>query len=261
MTIDQKKAAKSVLIEVWNVLGAFREDMVLIGGWVPELHYPGDGHVGSLDVDLAISPNATRGNAYDSVRARLVQALYWQKQAPTRFYRNVPGAREAVKVDVVTRQYSAGGKSDTTLVDELAVNGLRGVDLAFECSQTIEISGLMPDGSENVVRVRIVRPEAFILIKAFAMDERKKPKDAYDIAFVLRHYRPSLQDLAQRMRPLLATGLGSEAWSILQSKFKTLDSVGPQWASEVAADEAGFDREQERQAAFQDFRTLAEAVG
>jgi hypothetical protein len=44
MTIDQKKAAKSVLIEVWNVLGAFREDMVLIGGWVPELHYPGHGH-------------------------------------------------------------------------------------------------------------------------------------------------------------------------------------------------------------------------
>jgi predicted nucleotidyltransferase len=243
MTIDQKKAAKSVLIEVWNVLGAFRDEMVLIGGWVPELHYPGRGHVGSLDVDLAISPDAARGNAYDSVRARLVQAFYRLEQAPTRFYRTVPGAGEAVKVDVVTRQYGTGGKSSATLVDELAVNGLRGVDLAFEYSETIEISGPMPDGSQNIVRVRIVRPEAFILIKAFALDERQKPKDAYDIAFVLKYYRPSIQDLARRMKPLLDTGLGSEAWRILQSKFQTLDSVGPQWAAEVAADEAGFDRE------------------
>lgn len=176
MTIDQKKAAKSVLIEVWNVLGAFRDEMVLIGGWVPELHYPARGHVGSLDVDIAIS-------------------------------------------------------------------------------------GTMPDGFQNRVTVRIVRPEAFILIKAFALDERQKPKDAYDIAFVLRHYRPSLQDLARRIKPLLDTGLGAEAWRILQDKFHTLDSVGPRWAAELAADEAGLDRDQEQQAAFQDFRSLADAMG
>lgn len=260
MTIDQKTAARTVLIEVWNVLGSFRDEMVLIGGWVPDLCYPGRGHVGSLDVDIAISPDAARRNPYESVRARLEQAQYRLEHGPTRFYRAVPGASEEVKVDVVTRQYGTGGKSPALLVDELAVNGLRGVDLAFECSDAVEVNGTMPDGSQNTVRIRIVRPEAFILIKAFALDERQKPKDAYDIAFVLRYYRPSLEDLARRMKPLLDTGLGAEAWRIIQSKFQTLDSVGPQWAADVAANEAGLDHDQERQAAFQDFRSLAEAM-
>jgi hypothetical protein len=260
MTIDQKTAARTVLIEVWSVLGSFRDELVLIGGWVPDLRYPGRGHVGSLDIDIAMSPEAAGRNAYESVRARLEQAHYRLEHGPTRFYRAVPGASEAVKVDVVTRQYGTGGRSSAILVDELAVNWLRGVDLAFECSEAIEVSGTMPDGSRNTVRVRIVRPEAFILIKAFALDERQKPKDAYDIAFVLRHYRPSLQDLARRMKPLLATGLGAEAWRIIQAKFQTLDSVGPQWAADVAANEAGLDRDQERQAAFQNFRGLARAM-
>jgi hypothetical protein len=43
-----------VLIEVMNVLGAFRDEIVLVGGWVPDLLYPGRGHMGLLDVDLAV---------------------------------------------------------------------------------------------------------------------------------------------------------------------------------------------------------------
>jgi len=260
MKIEQKAAANAVLIEVWNVLGAFRDEIVLIGGWVPALHFPDRGHVGSLDVDLAISPQAARHNAYASVLARLREAEYRLENDPTRFYRAVPGATEQVKVDVVTSQHGTGTKSVAVLVDELPLNSLRGVDLAFESSDAISYSGRMPDGSLNTVTIRIVRPEAFILIKAFALDERQKPKDAYDIAFVLRHYRPSLEDLAGRMRPLLSTGLGAEAWRIIQAKFRSLDSIGPQWAADVAAEEGGLDRDQERRAAFQDARSLAEAV-
>ncbi len=46
---DPTTAARAVLIEVMNVLGAFGDDIVLVGGWVPELLYPGRGHMGSLD--------------------------------------------------------------------------------------------------------------------------------------------------------------------------------------------------------------------
>ncbi len=39
-TADAVQAAKSVLIELMHLLGEYRDDIVLIGGWVPELLLP-----------------------------------------------------------------------------------------------------------------------------------------------------------------------------------------------------------------------------
>lgn len=248
------------MIEVLNILGAIKDDIVLIGGWVPELFFPGHDHIGSLDVDLAIGEEASAKHAYQSLMTRLRDHNYRFAHEPARFYREVPGAREPVKVDLVGRQYRDGARVSAVLVNELRINGLRGIDLAFECCEEMVLSGPMPDGSWNTVRARIVRPEAFLLIKAFALAERIKHKDAYDIAFTLRHYRPSLDDLAGRVIPLLLRELGAEAWHILLEKFATLESVGPQWAAEVASQEGGSESEQERQAAFQNAQTLFAAV-
>jgi len=258
--MDQALAAKAVLIEVLNILGAYRSEIVIVGGWVPDLHFPGNGDVGSSDVDLAIGPNAAAQNAYDSIMSRMRDGHYEVATDPTRFFRTIPGAQEKIKVDVITREYQGGEKKAAVLINELRVNGLRGVDLAFECCQEIELDGSMPDGSRNKVRARIVRPEAFILMKSFALDERAQPKDAYDIAFTLRHYQPSLAALADRVAPLVKQGLGAEAFKILTGKFSSVDSVGPTWAADVAVEQAGADREQEQRAAFEDARSLFEAV-
>ena len=57
-SFDPITASRAVLIEVMNVLVLFRDEIVLVGGWVPDLLYPDRGHLGSLDVDLAVSRNA-----------------------------------------------------------------------------------------------------------------------------------------------------------------------------------------------------------
>ena len=51
------EAAKSVLIELTHILGEYRDDMVLVGGWILELLIPQsqERHVGSIDVDLALN--------------------------------------------------------------------------------------------------------------------------------------------------------------------------------------------------------------
>ena len=98
----------------------------------------------------------------------------------------------------------------------------------------ITIEGRMPDGSVNQVTGRLVAPEAFILIKAIALDERTKDKDAYDIAFVLNHYQPSLADLARKVHKLSRTGIGKKALQLLGAKFRTFNSVGPVWAGRAA---------------------------
>jgi hypothetical protein len=167
--------------------------------------------------------------------------------------------KEPVKVDLVGGQYVAGEKAQTMQVNELGLNTLRGLDLAFDVCQELEISGTMPDGSQNTVRARLVLPEGYILIKAFALDERKKEKDAYDIHFTLLHYRPNIESLADRVRVLLSNGLAREGYDILKTKFATLNSVGPSWAARVNQ-EQGEDSEQSQRSAFEYAQALFRAV-
>jgi hypothetical protein len=259
MATDQTSASKSVLLEVSNVLGAFRDKLVIVGGWVPELLYPQKGHIGSLDVDLAVSPKALSANAYQTIRKRMQEAGYSVHADPTRFTKSVAGASEPVKVDLISGQYVSGEKSDAIQLNELVISGLRGLDLAFEACEEMELVGAMPDGSLNSVRVRVVKPEAFILIKAFALDERKKEKDAYDIAFILKHYQPNLPSLSEKLGVHLANGLAQEGWSILQSKFASISSVGPVYAATIDAHQ-GTDFEQAKRAAFEDMQELIRLV-
>jgi hypothetical protein len=222
-----------VLIEVLQVLGTDRDKMVIVGGSVPELLFPGSGHIGTIDVDLAVSATARSGKAYQSMLRKLLDAGFKHQSGPTRFLKNVEGVEDPVKLDLISGEYQGSGKADTVQVDELQLSALRGIDLALEYSREIRISGVMPDGTSNSVRARIVEPEAFILVKAFALDDRKKEKDAYDIVFVLRNFKPNVEALAKRLRPLLTKGLAREGYDILKSKFKSIDSVGPVWAASV----------------------------
>lgn len=258
-SFDPTSASKAVLIEVMNVLGAFRDKIVLVGGWVPDLLYPNSGHIGSLNVDLAISRSAIGVNVYETILNRMVEAGHEHHMSPTRFTKTVAGVKEPVKVDLIGGQYVDGEKTQTIQVNELAVNTLRGLDLAFDVCQELEISGTMPDGSQNTVRARIVSPEGYILIKAFALEERKKEKDAYDIHFTLRHYRPSIESLANRVRALLSNGLAREGYEILKTKFASLTSVGPSWAARVAQQQ-GEDFEQSQRSAFEYVQALFESV-
>lgn len=257
---DQTSASRAVLIEVANVLGAFRQDIVLVGGWVPELLFPNRGHIGSLDVDLAVAPTALTDNAYETILRRMLDAGYKHSTGPTRFSKEVSGAPDPVKVDLISGQYQGAQKTISVQVNELQLNSLRGIDLAFAAWDEIEVEGVMPDGTRNAVRVRIVRPEAFILIKAIALDERTKDKDAYDIAFVLHNFEPDLAVLAARLRPHLEKGLGQDAYKILTAKFASLDSAGPVWAARGAG-ATGEEFEQRKRAAFEDAQELFQRVG
>jgi hypothetical protein len=256
---DQTKASRAALIEVVNVLGAFRDHLVLIGGWVPELLFPERDHIGSLDVDLAVAPTACGDSVYTSILKRMLDAGYHHHTGPTRFTKEIAGAVKPVKVDFISGQYAQGKKSGSLQINELLLSSLRGIDLAFEACNEIEISGEMPDGTKNVVRARIVCPEVFILIKAFALGDRDKAKDAYDIAFILHHYEPDLATLAERLEPHVAGGLGREAYEIYKGKFASINSIGPVRAAE-AVPGTGEDFEQLRRAAFEDAQALFEAM-
>ena len=255
-THEEFRASHAVLIEVLNVLGSYVDGMVVIGGWVPELMFPERGHIGSMDVDLAVDGRTIQPSAYDSIRKRLVAAGYVQVAVHAGvFTKELPTfGSVTVKLDLVTGEGSgAQDVGNQALVQDLNLGQLRGVGLAFDHAVSMKLKGVMPDGTENIVQARVVDVPAFLCLKAFALSERVKPKDAYDVYFCVKHYEGGPATLAVAARPLLNSAQGRKAVEILREKFATLKSVGPQWASDVAAGQ-GEDRETVSRDAYERFR-------
>lgn len=71
-------AAFSVLIELGQVLGAYRQKFVIVGGAVPWLLMPNvrPSHIGTLDVDLNLSPEALSAGEYATLIESLETAGY-----------------------------------------------------------------------------------------------------------------------------------------------------------------------------------------
>ena len=91
--------------------------------------------------------------------------------------------------------------------------------------------------NEAATREAIVcGPAAFVAMKAVAFKNRGEPKDAYDLAYVLRHY-PHFAEIVGGYQGLLsgdgascaATGLAT-----LRQDFRTHDAVGTARAVEFA---------------------------
>jgi hypothetical protein len=258
----QVVASRSVLVEVMTILAADVDKLVVVGGWVPELLYPGKGHIGSLDVDLALDGRKIRPAAYDSIRRRLIEAGYRPASpAGSIFFRDVPSGSITVKLDLITGEGSVPRDQEPhVLIQEMLVGKLRGTDLALDHVVSLTLTGTLPDGSVNTVHSRIASVGAFLCMKAHALNERKREKDAYDVYFCLRACEGGPMALADSIRPLLGQPLVDEAVDVLRTKFGAIDRVGPQWAGRVAS-EHGDDFEQVARDVFERMGVLLQALG
>jgi hypothetical protein len=74
--MNEVDACRAVLIEVLTILAKDLDKLAVVGGWVPELAFPNEGHIGSLDVDLALDARTLEPKAYESIRKKLVDASF-----------------------------------------------------------------------------------------------------------------------------------------------------------------------------------------
>lgn len=68
-TNRQVEAARRVLVDVAQVLASFRDAIVVVGGWVPDLLLPHSEieHIGSIDVDLALDARQGTGGRVSTI--------------------------------------------------------------------------------------------------------------------------------------------------------------------------------------------------
>ena len=263
------EATRRVLLELARVLGEYGDHIVLVGGWVPELLAPGAGHVGSTDVDLALDHVALSETGYARLCDLLEHAGYRNDSDPARqfvFYRDVAlndgGTPDpvVVELDLLAAEYGGTGRNRRSqAVQGTRPRKARGADLAFErdLSVKVPLDGALPDGRLARAHIRVAGPVPFFVTKAAALALRDKPKDAYDVWFLLRHHPAGLDGLASAVAAHATHGLVREALGRLSDAFASVDHHGPVDVARFRGLELGTNEyDQARQDAFQRVRAL-----
>jgi len=73
-----------VLVELCSLFAQYQDDIRIIGGWVPELLFPEQGHVGSVDVDVLINHLTLQDEGYQTMARILLKNGY--KQHPDKYF-------------------------------------------------------------------------------------------------------------------------------------------------------------------------------
>jgi hypothetical protein len=215
-----------------RLLGEYRDEIVIVGGWVPELLLPlaQPGHIGSTDVDLALDHRRITEAGYQTIREHLLRHGYVAGKQPFIFFREVvvAGRPIPVKVDFLAGEYSGAGRSHRTQpVQDVAARKARGCDLAFELNTQVKLEGTLPGGGLDAAEVRVAGIVPFLVMKGMTLHDRLKPKDAWDIYFCVTNYPGGLDALVREFRPHLSHGLVAEGLRKIRGKFLSPNHIGP----------------------------------
>jgi hypothetical protein len=226
------EAARRVLIELWTLLAGFADAMTVVGGSAPPLltgDQPDDPYVGTLDVDLVIDPIGVPDDVYRTIAELLRERGYVQLDQPFRWLRTVTvdERRIDVEVDLLAPATPRSGVSHRheRIGGEPLARRTDGAELVRTGHVTHEIAGLLPDGRRNRVAVRVATPAAIVILKALAMGQRDKPKDAYDIDYLLAHV--GIEEVADGIAAFGGVDVVARARVILAQRFASIDAIGP----------------------------------
>jgi hypothetical protein len=260
-TAEDIEAARSVLIELVHLPGEYKDDIVLIGGWVPEVLLPrySGPHVGSMDVDIALNHQKIEEEGYKRIEGLLLQRGYRQGEQPFIFFRTVKvGDREInVEVNLLAGEYEGTSKSHRhQKIQGIRARKVRGCDLAFETPKEIKIEGTLPDGAHDTVTLRVTSIVPFFVMKGMAMDARIKEKDAWDIYYCVLNFPGGIDALAEEFRPHLHHGLVKEGLQKIAGKFSSEKDLGPRSAVDFEGIEDSEEKERIQRDAYERVNTL-----
>ena len=222
----------SVIVEIMTILGEYRNDIVLVGGWVPYfiIDKNKQEHTGSIDVDLALDFKNISDTKYRTILKLLQEHEYAQGNQPFIFKRTIKqnNINYVIEKDLLSGEYGGTGKSHRTQkIQNINIRKSRGCDLAFQYNFTHLIKKEMPDGSINEVEIQIASIIPFLVMKGMALWDRMKEKDTYDIYFTIRHYDGGIEQLIDIFKNVKSNKLVKEGLGKIKAKFDNIDSIGP----------------------------------
>ncbi|MCW2956582.1 MAG: hypothetical protein JWO69_1451 [Thermoleophilia bacterium] len=236
--------------------------IVLIGGLAPSLlvpdPLPDDAHIGTTDIDICLSVALTEGDTEEYERLETLIKGIGYRQADTSFRWKraglVPVTLEffcpAGPDRPAGRTYRPRSSDNPTakhnLGSTLSALALDAGDILTRDVVEYAWKGELPDDKGIApVTLRVTGIAGFIVAKAAALDKRDKPKDGYDIVWVLDNWPGGPSGAATA---LVDSGFGAEenvvaALGLLRTYFETARHrgavmYGELWAQVNAANDA-----------------------
>jgi hypothetical protein len=229
-------AVKSVLVEMGQILGSYKGKFAVVGGAVPWLLLENEdmAHVGTLDIDIALNADALKNeDEYTDLIQGLMENGYSQRTELKKFQlvRQVDPKDGGPPIDVIVDFLMPRDvqltKNKSALIDNFAVQRADGADLALRFYQMVAIDGSMPAGGKNRVEIAIASIPALLAMKGYAIQNRHKQKDAYDIYYCVRNYPGGPEALADACKPLLTQPEAKQGYAYIAGKFDKEDGYGP----------------------------------
>lgn len=228
----------SVCLYISTIIGDYIDDLVIVGGLVPNLIIPQapppedvEAHVGTQDLDIGFSLGVFNSDRYQEIAERLRGGGFIpdvnENQNPT-FQRWKLEKSVNVTVDFLIPQTSQDEIGGTIKHFEKNFGAVitPGLELAFQDRIKLSINGQTPFGEEAKRDIWVCGPGAYIILKALAFDSRGESKDAYDLFYVVRNFGSGYEEIIQHLLPLIENEHGGKAIEILKRDFSNPGSVG-----------------------------------
>ncbi len=241
---------KSALLTVAVTLGAYLDDLCIVGGVVPalliDLHRAdqGDRHPGTNDLDVALALALLDDERYAGLSARLRAEGF---EPDTNDSGNPTVQRwklgqlkvtiDFLMAPVADEQPTGAATRIKKLQSDFGAVVTPGLQLAFEDRRWIKISGHTLAGESVTRTVPICGPAAYAVLKAFAAAHRSEPKDAFDLIYVISHTPGGGAAVADDLNALTDRETVKEAIDLLARDFENLDTIGPQRAAKFSLPE------------------------
>ncbi|GGO40193.1 nucleotidyl transferase AbiEii/AbiGii toxin family protein [Deinococcus humi] len=235
------EAVRRVLIDLAHLLGAYREQLVIVGGLVPSLILTAadEPHVGTMDIDLALDAGTLKEeDAYAEVIRLLERGGFYRNaegehpdlrafQMATDVDLEDGGPVVKVEVDLLIPDGVKLDKHRPPLVKGLRTMAMKGIGLALQHASDVTIKGRTRRGRQDEATLRVVELEAFLVLKGLALLGRREPKDAYDVYYTVRHAPEGPEALGRACQALQDHPDARRAYDAIAQKFEHLDSYGP----------------------------------
>ncbi len=268
-----EKALRTILTKI----GPWGNRLVLIGGMAPRYLVgkpPADirEHVGTTDLDIVvgIALGSEEDDAYRTLQQNLKDAQFAPRRNPEtsqeetfRWTRQVDGVSVVLEFFCPVGEGNAGqllrnpGRNAGSKISAMRI---RGADLVGHDYITINLGGELLDhgGIQERVEVKVCNLLPLLVLKSFALDERDKPKDSYDLIWILNAFQdgPASAVEAIATSPMLDHPDVPAAIQAIRIHFQSPEHRGPaQYANfELMVDDA----EQRQRLRFHAYGTVAE---
>ncbi|MGO8672505.1 MAG: hypothetical protein ACLQVD_14210 [Capsulimonadaceae bacterium] len=245
--MDMYEICRMVARSLFAEIGPWGNRCALIGGLTPGLLMPMPPeslrpHVGTRDVDLAIRVAAVSDepDMYRTLKNNLTAMKLEQTSDRTfEWRRKVDGVDIIVELFVPVDDPEQGGKIQRKPIEKsgsgLTALGLFGLNYIDRDIEEIEDEGPLLDGKGiKKVTLRVCGPAMMVALKAWALKDRNKSKDGYDVVWTLKANGVAVVATKFRNAGLVETEFGQQALDALSEAYKTYEHTGPMgWVLEA----------------------------